>query len=100
MLQLKPNVIFSAHDHRVAMATTRKNDSHYFEIGSFVDDLTVIKKQINDQDCTEVIWPTCSYRMGVDKSGYGFATIGNSLILNCKNVDLTFILFTIKEMMG
>ncbi len=77
MLRLKPNVIFSAHDHRVAMATTRKNDSHYFEVGSFVDDSTVIKKQINDQDCTEVIWPTCSYRMGVDKSGYGFATIGN-----------------------
>ncbi len=77
MLQLKPNVIFSAHDHRVAMATTRKNDSHYFEVGSFVDDSTVIKKQINDQDCTEVIWPTCSYRMGVVKSGYGFATIGN-----------------------
>ncbi|XP_046654580.1 cell division control protein 1-like [Daphnia pulicaria] len=77
MLQLKPNVIFSAHDHRVAMATTRKNDSRYFEVGSFVDDSTVIKKQINDQDCTEVIWPTCSYRMGVVKSGYGFATIGN-----------------------
>ncbi|KAK4029975.1 hypothetical protein OUZ56_022931 [Daphnia magna] len=75
--KLKPNAIFSAHDHRIAMATTRQNDSHYFQVDNFTEDSAVIKKQLNDEDCTEVIWPTCSYRMGVEKSGYGFATIGD-----------------------
>lgn len=76
MTKLKPNVVFSAHDHRMAIATTRLNDSQFFEADSFFHGPTKVQKHINSIDCVEVMWPTCSYRMGVDKIGYGFATIG------------------------
>lgn len=78
MTNLKPNVVFSAHDHRMAIATTHLNDSSFFEADHFFQNPNKITHRlINDQDCIEVIWPTCSYRMGVEKAGYGFATIGN-----------------------
>ena len=80
MNNLKPNVIFSAHDHRAAMATSRLNDS-FFDVNSFFDQVPKVRKEINDRECVEVIWPTCSYRMGVDKAGYGFATIGIFIIV-------------------
>ena len=76
MTKLKPNVIFSAHDHRLAMATSRLNESDHFEIGDFSENNSKIVKKLNNFDCVEVIWPTCSYRMGVKKAGYGFATFG------------------------
>ena len=76
MKKLKPNAVFSAHDHRAAMATTRLNDSRYFEASHFYQEpLSKIQRKINDVDCIEVIWPTCSYRMGVENAGYGFASI-------------------------
>ncbi len=76
MNNLKPNVIFSAHDHRAAMATSRFNDTGFFQVSASFDDSAKIRQQMNDDECFEVIWPTCSYRMGVEKAGYGFATIG------------------------
>lgn len=100
MTKLKPNAIFSAHDHRIAMATTRQNDSHYFQVDNFTEDSAVIKKQLNDEDCTEVIWPTCSYRMGVEKSGYGFATIGIEFRIFFFLVETIKIFCLIKGMMG
>ena len=76
MSKLKPNVIFSAHDHRVAMATT-KLDPYTFEFTDLENSMT-IQRSLNKEDCIEIIWPTCSYRMGVERSGYGIASISNN----------------------
>ncbi|XP_058451331.1 metallophosphoesterase 1 homolog [Malaya genurostris] len=81
---IQPDVIFSAHDHNskfavirqdelgknslfVALNTKRKNrhDIHSFNL---------IELRRNDQ-LLEISVPTCSYRMGVMKIGYGFAVL-------------------------
>ena len=81
MAKLKPHFIFSAHDHRFAMATTRYEPFHIsFNISEDKDikNSLKIQKYLNDAECIEIIWPTCSYRMGETDVGYGVVSIGNN----------------------
>lgn len=71
----RSNVIFSAHDHRLAAASVRFDNIENIEIINAFERDDVFRKQLNDEECLEIIWPTCSYRMGVQKMAYGSAVI-------------------------
>jgi len=80
MAKLKPNLIFSAHDHRFAMATTHYKPFHITYQTSAIEDINhslIIQRNLSDTECIEIRWPTCSYRMGVLHVGYGVVSIGN-----------------------
>jgi len=79
MEKLKPHLIFSAHDHRLAMATTQYKPFHISFQTSELDDIKhslKIQKNLSSAECIEIVWPTCSYRMGVPNVGYGVVSIG------------------------
>lgn len=76
MTKLKPHLIFSAHDHRAALATTLLDEDRFQVSSSFAASASgFFRTHLNDEESVEIIWPTCSYRMGVAKAGYGFASI-------------------------
>lgn len=80
MAKLKPNLIFSAHDHRFAMATTHYKPFHITYQTSAIEDINhslIIQRNLSDTECIEIRWPTCSYRMGVLHVGYGVVSIGS-----------------------
>ncbi|XP_053691768.1 uncharacterized protein LOC128740258 [Sabethes cyaneus] len=82
--QFQPDVIFSAHDHTSKYTIVRKNVPEVepvfvplstsretrHSISSF--NLEEIR---NNHGLLEISVPTCSYRMGVMKIGYGFAVL-------------------------
>lgn len=70
--KVRPKVIFSAHDHRPALATVSL-EPYQFQRQDFGSD-GLIRKNISNHECIEVIWPTSSYRMGVLRNGYGIAS--------------------------
>lgn len=77
MTKLKPHMIFSAHDHRAALATTHLAEDSFTVSPSFTSGgRELFRTRLNDEETLEIIWPTCSYRMGVPRMGYGFVTIG------------------------
>ena len=76
----KPHLIFSAHDHRLAMVTTQYVPYRFTFQASEIEDMKrslKIQKHLNDAECVEIVWPTCSYRMGEPDVGYGAVTISN-----------------------
>lgn len=75
MENLRPNAIFSAHDHRLAAASIRFDDPENLKIINDFENGDILRKQLNDEECLEIIWPTCSYRMGVQKIGFGSVVI-------------------------
>ena len=76
MAQLKPDAVFSAHSHQFAIATSHW-DPYSLSVSAEDGSKTVLTSLgPSAQGCVEVIWPTCSYRMGVAKAGYGIASIG------------------------
>ncbi|XP_021701095.1 uncharacterized protein LOC5564483 isoform X2 [Aedes aegypti] len=67
----RPQIIFSAHDHVSKMAVVHKSDRNKRnEISSF--NLVNLRYR---QELLEIMVPTCSYRMGVMKIGYGYAVL-------------------------
>ena len=97
LTRLKPQMILSAHDHRLAAATTRLDDDTFVIEEPFHDLRGGLKKRLNDLECLEVMFPTCSYRMGVPRTGYGFIAIGEpsfDLISFYLNSLLVFIQFS------
>ena len=79
LTRLKPQLILSAHDHRLAAATTRLDDDTFVIEEPFHDLRGGLKKRLNDFECLEIMFPTCSYRMGVPRTGYGYVVIGESI---------------------
>lgn len=80
--RLKPHLILSAHDHRLSVATTRLDDDTFTihnELENPFHDDQILKKKLNDLECLEIMLPTCSYRMGVPKTGYGYLIVGTNL---------------------
>ena len=73
--KLKPHVIFSAHDHRAALAVSPLDQSR-FDLSASFEKTSQFRKRLTYDETVEVIWPTCSYRMGVRQAGYGFASLG------------------------
>lgn len=79
---LRPNLIFSAHDHRLAAASVRfDSPEKSVEILNDFERGDVLKKHLNNQECLEIMWPTCSYRMGVKKMAYGSVVISKPTII-------------------
>ncbi|XP_055539796.1 uncharacterized protein LOC129726757 [Wyeomyia smithii] len=82
--QYQPDVIFSAHDHTSKYAITTKNTLGVEPIFSplNVNQATrhdIVSFNLNEfrknGQLLEISVPTCSYRMGVMKIGYGFAVL-------------------------
>lgn len=74
---MQPHLLFTGHehkamiinvdaiirqDHHIIPLTPETNQIHSFNLGA--------------GDMYEVLVPTCSYRMGTERIGYGFAVIG------------------------
>ncbi|GLG96496.1 Metallophosphoesterase 1 homolog [Gryllus bimaculatus] len=78
--QLRPQIIFSAHDHK-SLHTSIETDLKRYE--QFVEMLLpsggpMWQFQLSKTVIHEIMVPTCSYRMGVADVGYGVALIDNS----------------------
>jgi hypothetical protein len=87
MADLNPDIIFSAHDHRGALFTgsrTSFNKERNMQFFKYKDDITPVKIQTRQSNkdggipemaetMSEIIVPTCSYRMGVQEMGVGLA---------------------------
>ncbi|GAV02144.1 hypothetical protein RvY_12745 [Ramazzottius varieornatus] len=74
--ELKPNLIISAHDHKASAAQRPYPDhSSSGTLPSHLSDFTVFELSSNPAAMQEVVVPTCSYRMGVPRMGYGVAIV-------------------------
>ncbi|XP_023339559.1 cell division control protein 1 [Eurytemora carolleeae] len=91
MTDLNPDIIFSAHDHRGSLFTgSRKSLNHEkkMEFFSAKNDITPVKIQTRHmnldgtvemaENMSEIVVPTCSYRMGVQEMGVGLAVFSKS----------------------
>lgn len=80
MEQLKPQVIFSGHLHVSRIITYPpthiENLSHGKVVKYNMRNGLFLDRDTN-ADYTEIMVPTCSYRMGTTSMGYGMAVIGN-----------------------
>ncbi|XP_045464730.1 uncharacterized protein C630.12 isoform X2 [Harmonia axyridis] len=75
---LQPQVIFAGHKHRAMIINTNaflRQDRHIVPITP--EDNKVFKFSLGSTDMYEILVPTCSYRMGTDKIGFGYAIIEN-----------------------
>lgn len=86
MLQIiddfKPNIIFSAHMHLSRIYSyPPQNIENLVDNRVVTVDFNNNNNGNNDEEhrkFVEIMVPTSSYRMGVEKIGYGFAVIGMS----------------------
>lgn len=77
MDQFKPNIIFSGHSHYSRKITYPPIHSEHLVDNRIVTvDLNNYDVKENYRNFTEIMVPTCSYRMGVANIGYGYAVIG------------------------
>jgi ethanolamine phosphate phosphodiesterase len=71
---IHPNVFFCAHDHESKYVRQNKDLSqrvnHVLDYGANVLDV-----EFEEEAIYEIYVPTCSYRMGTDKIGFGAAVI-------------------------
>lgn len=73
--KLQPNVYFCAHEHKSKYITHNKN-LIYIETTEFGDGDPPLEIIFKEDIKYEIFVPTCSYRMGTRKIGYGAAIIG------------------------
>ena len=82
---MKPEFIFSAHDHKSYVLLTLKEDGKmlYYEdmkYNAFKGGISTwnfqAAKSTNYTVITEIVVPTCSYRMGSSDIGYGVIVHG------------------------
>lgn len=77
MDQFKPNIIFSGHSHLSRLITYPPQhiedlvDNRIVNVG--LNNFNAVE---NSRNFTEISIPACSYRMGVNNIGYGYAVIG------------------------
>lgn len=87
--ELQPHLIFSAHSHLSRLRLASKNTPSTL---SRLGPISIRKNQTKDyefgggwpssSEVYEVEVPTCSYRMGVKDTGYGFAIVGKFMTIN------------------
>ncbi|RZF35044.1 hypothetical protein LSTR_LSTR009636 [Laodelphax striatellus] len=81
VVRLHPHMIFSAHDHKSVhfageLSTGERTLVEPLNFNYFSDSWpTTWRFQLTSHTVNEVIVPTCSYRMGTLKMGYGAAVI-------------------------
>lgn len=72
-----PQVIFAGHEHKSMIVSTDallREDYHIIPINP--DNNKVFEYTLGVTDMYEILIPTCSYRMGTKKIGYGYAILG------------------------
>lgn len=93
MSDLNPDIIFSAHDHRGFLFSGKRGSLKASQPQDMVlfskdEDITPVKIQTRQtstdgtvemsETMTEIVVPTCSYRMGVKEMGLGLAVFSRS----------------------
>ncbi|CAL1284055.1 unnamed protein product [Larinioides sclopetarius] len=71
---VQPHIILSAHDHKSLHIVAERKTGIIIQTPSMAD-LTSCSFNISDSTIHEIIAPTCSYRMGTNKMGYGVLII-------------------------
>ncbi|XP_023209567.1 uncharacterized protein LOC111612568, partial [Centruroides sculpturatus] len=73
---VQPHLIFSAHEHiSMHIVSDRYTQASVSTIPTFNEQGTLERINLTN-DCThEILVPTCSYRMGTEKMGYGMAIL-------------------------
>lgn len=74
---MQPHVLFTAHEHKAMIINTDamlRQDRQIIPINP--DNNNVFTFSLGASDMYEILVPTCSYRMGTSKIGFGFAVIG------------------------
>ncbi|KAJ8972403.1 hypothetical protein NQ317_010326 [Molorchus minor] len=77
--KMMPHVLFTAHEHKSMIISTDallRQDFHIVPVTS--DNNQVFEYTLGVTDMYEILIPTCSYRMGTTKIGYGYAILGKS----------------------
>lgn len=77
--KMQPHLLFTAHEHKSMIVTTDgllMQDRQIFPVTS--EDNKVMEFTLGESDMYEILVPTCSYRMGTDKIGFGYAIIENN----------------------
>lgn len=75
--KMLPHLLFTAHEHKSMIISTDAllhKDYHITPITP--DNPQIYQYTLGIQNMYEILVPTCSYRMGTEKIGYGFAIIG------------------------
>ncbi|XP_049819245.1 uncharacterized protein LOC109606279 [Aethina tumida] len=74
--KMLPQVIFAGHEHKSMIVSTDallREDYHIIPINP--DNNKVFEYTLGVTDMYEILIPTCSYRMGTKKIGYGYAIL-------------------------
>ncbi|XP_068894487.1 metallophosphoesterase 1-like isoform X2 [Tenebrio molitor] len=74
--KMLPQVLFTAHEHKSMIVSTDallRQDRQIIPVTP--DNNKIYEYTLGNTDMYEFIIPTCSYRMGTDKIGYGFAVL-------------------------
>ncbi|GFY62995.1 metallophosphoesterase 1-like protein [Trichonephila inaurata madagascariensis] len=74
---VKPHIILSAHDHKSQHIVAERKTGVIIRT-SHMTDVTSCSFNISDFNIHEITVPTCSYRMGTLKMGYGALKISKS----------------------
>lgn len=95
---MHPHVLFTAHNHKSMIVSTNdqyRNDRLITPITE--DNNRIYQYFLGLSELYEILVPTCSYRMGTTKIGYGFAVLGISLICNYRVNKQRTLLFRIRK---
>lgn len=74
---MAPQLLFTAHEHKSMVISTNallQGDRQIIPITS--DNSQVLEFSLGATDMYEFIVPTCSYRMGTEQIGFGYAVLG------------------------
>ncbi|KAF5293011.1 hypothetical protein FQA39_LY13780 [Lamprigera yunnana] len=79
--EFRPKVLFTAHTHKATIVTTKEESRNDRLITPVNDHATELYRyDLNQQNIIEAVVPTCSYRMGTSKIGYGFAVLESNIL--------------------
>ncbi|KAJ8683185.1 hypothetical protein QAD02_018977 [Eretmocerus hayati] len=73
--KLSPKIIFTAHDHKGSYSHMHSANHVVSPSESIVDEKFLMQLKLDPEIVHELQIPTCSYRMGTLKMGYGLAHI-------------------------
>lgn len=74
-----PHILFTAHDHKSMIISTNALLREEFHVISITPESNnVFEYELGFSDMYEFMIPTCSYRMGTTKIGFGYAVLGNT----------------------
>ncbi|KAL7632932.1 UNVERIFIED_CONTAM: hypothetical protein RMT77_016759 [Armadillidium vulgare] len=74
----KPNLIISAHDHDSYKFLGKKSDPKAYQFWVLRDEEKIWDFDLNSEELIEISAPTCSYRMGQKKYGFGYGLLSKN----------------------